>query len=97
VVPERLSLLSYTYVPGIVERRAPHRDAHLELIRRYRSEGRLRAAGAVGDPPHLGLLAFATTVDAETFMSEDPYAKAGLIEQWRIDPWTVVSADLRAG
>ena len=34
-MPERLQILRYEYVEDIVERRAAHREAHLEAIRRY--------------------------------------------------------------
>jgi uncharacterized protein YciI len=93
-VPVLLSLLSYTYIDGIAERRAPHREAHLRLIARYRAEERLAVAGAVGEPPHLGLLGFRTREDGEAFIAEDPYVAAGLVEQWRLDPWSVVAAEL---
>jgi uncharacterized protein YciI len=33
-VPEPLQLLHYDYVPDIVERRVPHREAHLALAGR---------------------------------------------------------------
>ena len=90
--PERLHLLFYDYVPGIVERRAPHRAAHLELLRRWRDEGRLVMAGAVGDPPTgaLFVLRIDDPREAEGFVGEDPYGQAGLVTAWRVDPWTVV-------
>jgi uncharacterized protein YciI len=93
-VPEILHLLFYEYVAGIADRRRPYREQHLALIRRFRDEGRLAVAGAVGDPPHLGLLAMRTRADAESFMHEDPYLVAGLVERWRVEPWSVVAADL---
>ena len=90
--PERLHLLHYAYVPGIVERRAPHRAAHLELVRRWRDEGRLLMAGAVGDPPTgaLFVLRLGDAGEADAFVDEDPYHRAGLVTAWRVEPWTVV-------
>jgi uncharacterized protein YciI len=90
-VPEPLQLLTYDYVPDMAERRAPHREAHLALIARYRADGRLVIAGGVGDPVHGGLLAFRTVADAETFAAEDPYGPAGLIVSSRVEPWAVVT------
>jgi uncharacterized protein YciI len=75
----------------MVEKRKPHREAHLELIKRYHGDDRLVIAGAVGDPPHGGLLVFRSTEDAEAFAGEDPYVEAGLVVARRLEPWTVVT------
>jgi uncharacterized protein YciI len=90
-VPETLQILFYDYGPDIVERRAPLRPAHLELIQAYHADGRLVQAGAYGDPPRGGLLVFRTAEAAEAFAGEDPYVSNGLVESWRVDPWTVVT------
>jgi uncharacterized protein YciI len=90
-VPETLQILHYEYVQDMVERRQPHRDAHLELIKRYHGDDRLVIAGAVGDPPHGGLLVFRTAEDAESFPGEDPYVEADLVVKWWVEPWTVVT------
>ena len=86
-------LLFYDYVEDILERRAPHREAHLERVREWNEDGRIVMAGAVGDPPHGALFVFdvedATAV--EEFAGGDPYASAGLITARRIEPWTVVT------
>lgn len=47
---ELLHLLVYEYVEDMTERRAPHREAHLELIRRYADDGKLVIAGGIGVP-----------------------------------------------
>jgi uncharacterized protein YciI len=91
-VPERLQLLVYDYVDDILERRAPHREAHLALIERWKNDGRIVIAGAIGDPPHGGLLAIrGDATVAEEFVNDDPYNKAGLLKAWRVEPWTVVT------
>jgi uncharacterized protein len=90
-VPETLQILFYDYGPDIVERRAPLRPGHLELIRAYQGDGRLLQAGAYGDPVRGGLLVFRTAEAAEAFAGEDPYVANGLVESWRVDPWTVVT------
>lgn len=43
-------LLNYTYVPDILEKRGPYREAHLAGAKKHLDAGRLVAAGAVGDP-----------------------------------------------
>jgi len=88
---ELLHLLVYDYVPDMAERRAPHREAHLELIRAYHADGRLVIAGGVGVPVHGGLLAFREALDAERFAAEDPYVEAGLVTASRVEPWAVVT------
>jgi uncharacterized protein YciI len=91
-VPETLQLLQYEYVPDMAEKRAPHRAAHLSLIEEYHAEGKLVIAGAVGDPPASGLLAFRSVEDASAFAEEDPYGAAGLVVSKTIQPWTVVAS-----
>ena len=85
--------LIYAYVEGMSERRAPHRDGHLALIERWRADGRLRMAGALGDPPGGGLLVFEVDdpAEVEDFVAADPYAEAGLVVESRIEPWTMVA------
>jgi uncharacterized protein YciI len=85
-------LLFYDYVEDVVERRAPHRERHLERIREWRDGGRIVMAGATGDPPSGALIIF--DVDNPTLVEEfadaDPYVLAGLVTARRIVPWTVV-------
>ncbi len=90
-MPELLHLLVYEYVEDMTERRAPHREAHLELIRSYRTDHRLVIAGGIGVPVHGGLIAFREAADAEAFAAEDPYKAAGLIASSRVEPWAVVT------
>jgi uncharacterized protein YciI len=85
--------LFYDYVPNIVERRAPHREAHLALYRRWQEDGRLLMGGAVGDPPHGALIVFTVddAAEVEEFAAADPYVAAGLVTARRVEPWAVVS------
>ena len=90
--PARLHLLIYDYVPDIVERRGPHRDGHLALLRRWKDDGRVVMAGAMGDPPSGGVivLRIGDPAAAEALLEEDPYVTAGLVASWRVEPWNVV-------
>jgi PPOX class probable F420-dependent enzyme len=92
-MPERLQVLHYEYVPDIVERRGPHRDDHLGLIARWQQDGRVVMAGALGDPPHAGLIVFRVEDPAQVqaFVDEDPYMANGLVTDWRVEPWNVVT------
>jgi uncharacterized protein len=89
-MPETLHVLHYDYVEGILEKRAPHREGHLGLLRELHAEGEVVLAGAVGDPPTGGLLVFRSAAGAEAFAARDPYVEAGLVLAHRVEPWTVV-------
>jgi uncharacterized protein len=88
----RQNLLFYEYVEDIVERRGPHREAHLEGLRSEREAGRLVMAGALGDPPNGAAIVFADVEREaiENYVKGDPYVRAGLVKNWRIEPWNVV-------
>jgi uncharacterized protein len=85
-------LLLYDYVDDILERRAPHREGHLGYARRWKDEGKLVAGGAIGDPPHGGVLVFKVDdpAEVEAFAGEDPYVREGLVTAYRVEPWNVV-------
>jgi uncharacterized protein len=86
-----LHLLVYEYVEDMTDRRAPYREAHLGLVRKYQADGRLIIAGGIGVPVHGGLLAFREADAAEAFAADDPYKAAGLITSSRVEPWAVVT------
>jgi uncharacterized protein YciI len=87
-------ILFYDYVDDVLERRAPHRDAHLERLRAERDAGHVVMAGAVGDPVHGAMFVFrgVDREQAEAFARQDPYMEAGLVTAWRVEPWNVVVA-----
>jgi uncharacterized protein len=89
-VPERRYLLVYEYVEDILERRVPHRDAHLAAIHAGKEDGRILMAGPLGDPPHGGAIVFADPDAAEAFASADPYVINGLVTDRRVELWTLV-------
>lgn len=85
-------VLFYDYVPDVLERRAPHREAHLALLRAWQDEGKIVMAGALGDPPHGGMLVFRVDdpEEVEEFVAADPYIAAGIVTSRRVVPWNVV-------
>ena len=86
-------ILFYDYVEDVVSKRAPFREEHLALARRWRDDGKLLQGGAIGDPPHGGVLVFGPDADVEAFAREDPYVREGIVTGWRVEPWNeVVSA-----
>ncbi len=87
---EQRFLLFYEYVADVLERRPPHRDAHLAGIRAGQQDGRIVMAGPLGDPPHGAAIVFAERDPAEAFAQADPYVTNGLVTAWRVEPWTLV-------
>lgn len=89
-------VLIYRYVPDVVERRAPHREAHVALIREWIADGRILMAGALGDPPTGAAIVFRgdEAGAAERFAGLDPYVSAGIVTSHRVEPWNVVASSL---
>jgi uncharacterized protein YciI len=88
---DRTYLLLYDYVEDMLERRTPHREAHLARVQSQRDAGNIVMAGAFGDPPIGAALVWrGVEPDAiEAFVNDDPYNQAGLITAWRVEPWAV--------
>jgi uncharacterized protein YciI len=88
---DKLHALMYTYVDGIIEKRAPHRAAHLAYVKQYEDDGRLVAGGAWEDASG-GLIVLRTDTadDVHRFARDDPYVKAGLVTRHEVRPWLVV-------
>jgi len=84
--------LFYDYVEDVLERRGPHREAHLARIGEWVAAGRMLMAGALGDPPTGAafVLPGDDPAEAERFAEGDPYVVAGLVTARRVVPWTVV-------
>jgi uncharacterized protein len=92
-------LLLYDYGDNAVERRAPHREAHLKLAREFQERGELLLGGAFADPVDGGALVFRASEASvvKGFVDRDPYVASGLVTAWRIRPWTVVVGVHAAG
>jgi uncharacterized protein YciI len=84
-------VLFYDYVPDILERRGPHREAHLERLRQWAADGRMLAAGALGDPPTGAAIVFRVDdpEQIEEYVEGDPYVVAGLVTGYRVVPWAL--------
>ncbi len=91
VAEEARHLLLYEYVADIAERRAPHRERHLEKLAAEREAGHITMAGPF-DPPTGAAIVFEGVAreHVEAFAAADPYMEAGLITSWRVQRWTVV-------
>jgi uncharacterized protein YciI len=81
--------LLYDYVENMLDRRVPHRDAHMAAIKAQRDAGRIIMGGPLGDPPTGAAIVF-RGVDPEyieAFVKADPYVLAELVPTWRIQLW----------
>ena len=89
-------LLLYDVVDDYVERRAPFREAHLNLAREAQERGELLLGGALAGPVDGAVLLFAgdSPAVAERFVERDPYVANGLVTNWRVREWTVVVGGL---
>lgn len=85
-------LLLYDYVPDIVERRGPHRAAHLAHARAAVDRGELVLGGALANPVDGAVLLFRgdSPDRIEAFAQTDPYVLNGLVTRWRVREWTTV-------
>ena len=90
--PELTHLLLLEYVPDILERRKPYREAHLQRIEALRAADRLIVAGAYGDPVHGAAIGFKglTKEEVEAWVDTDPYVTAGLVVERAVEPWKLV-------
>ena len=88
-------ILFYEYVEDVVEKRAPHRKAHLEYLQRAFDAGEIVIGGALADPVDGAVLVFrgATAEAAERFAKGDPYVINGLVTTWRVRKWSTVVGD----
>lgn len=89
-------LLIYDVGPDYLEKRAPHRDAHLTLARAAAARGELVLGGAVDGGRAGSILLFKgdSPEAAEAFAKQDPYVKHGVVERWRVSEWTTVVGPL---
>ena len=87
--PQNHALLTYEYVPDFGDLRTPYRAEHLDLIRAWKRAGRMVLAGATADPAR-ALFVLRDQAGAHDFMGADPYARNGLVRQWKVETLVVV-------
>lgn len=89
-------VLEYKYVPNMLERRVPYREAHLKYAEAFVQRKVLLAGGAVLPEVHKGLLVFeAEGRDVvETFAKNDPYVVHGLVTHFDIGEWAIAVGEI---
>jgi uncharacterized protein YciI len=87
-----LYVLTYDYVPDVLEKRTPHRAGHLALIQEFHGAGKILYAGAFDPPTDGALFIFqaGAPAEVEAFVARDPYVKNGVVTGHRVRPWNVV-------
>ena len=50
ITPQLYTMLRYTYVDGMLEKRGPYREGHLKLLQEASDKGLVSLGGAFADP-----------------------------------------------
>ena len=92
-------LLTYDYIPDVLEKRGPFRAEHLQLAQDLVTSGHCLHGGPKGPleegaPPTGALFVFTDLASAKDFVEKDPYVSGGIVTAHKIEAWTVaVSKD----
>ncbi|CAG9332030.1 unnamed protein product [Blepharisma stoltei] len=87
-------LLTYKYVEGMVDKRAPYRDAHIAHARAYEPRG-LVLIGALQNPIDTGVLLFEGEEKMiKDYAQNDPYVVNRLVTDYTIREITIVAGSL---
>ncbi|MBU6407211.1 MAG: hypothetical protein KGS44_08790 [Alphaproteobacteria bacterium] len=91
-------LLIYEADADYVERRAPHRAAHLERARAAAARGELLMGGVLTEPTDTSMMLFQGEGPeaAIEFARGDPYVTEGVVRSWRVREWITVVGTLAA-
>ena len=98
IVPIKYLALRYTYVEGILEKRAPFRADHLRGLQESAARGEIALAGAFNAPADGAVFLFdaskCTKQDVELFAATDPYVENGLVPKWDVCEYMAVAGTL---
>ncbi len=76
------------YCENVLERRSPHREAHLTRLQTLKENGALIALGPTEDLSRFfGIYAAADAAAARTLIEEDPYWQHGIWIDYELWPW----------
>ena len=92
-----MQAIMYTFGKDFMEKRTPHRAAHLAYLGTYEVRGKIVAGGALTNgpmSPTRGLILFRGDKDeAHDLVRNDPYFKAALVQGYEVNDWAVVIGD----
>jgi uncharacterized protein YciI len=89
-------LLTYDYIPDVLEKRGPFREGHIKLAKDMIAEGLCLSGGPKGPAspdgatPTGALFIFTEAAAAARFVQEDPYVSGGIVTGHAIEAWNVV-------
>lgn len=91
-------LLIYEADADYVDRRAPHRAAHLALAKAAAARGELLLGGILTEPTDTSLMLFQGEDQraAIDFARRDPYVTEGVVRAWRVREWVTAVGTLAA-
>lgn len=93
--------LTYKYVPDILEKRGPFREAHLKLANDLEAEGVILSGGPFleGTRPVGALFVFHCPNKSivENFIKSDPYVQNKLVPSFEIREWSVLVGKVISG
>jgi uncharacterized protein len=90
-------VLEYHFVDNMLERRTPHRAAHLKYAQDAVDNNILIAGGALVPDVKRGLLIFcaADPTMVDNFARNDPYVVEGLVTDYKISEWAIAVGKLQ--
>lgn len=87
-------LLRYEYIPDVLEKRGPYREAHLGIAKKLIAQGKCLSGGPSGPPgmtvPTGALFIFTDEESAKIFVESDPYVSNGIVTGHSIEEWNVL-------
>jgi uncharacterized protein YciI len=87
-------LLTYDYIPEVLEKRGPYREGHLGLAQQLIDQGKCLSGGPTGEPgmevPTGALFIFTDEESAKLFVEGDPYVSNGIVTGHSIQEWNMV-------
>lgn len=86
---KRFHILIYKTADNYIEKRAPHRSNHLNLVKQAMQEKQIIMGGALDNPANEAFIVFNEASVAEAFAKNDPYVKNGAVKEWLVRPWNV--------
>ena len=91
----KLYALQYDYVADALEKRKPHREAHLSFIGEQVKKGNVVIGGALDHPPTGALLILRNLShdEIEKLAKQDPYVTNGVVLKYTIKPYMAVVGD----
>lgn len=82
------AVLLYTSAPDVLERAAPHYEAHVARLTEFHERGELLMVGVFGDPQREGSMSVFTTREAaQRFVDGDPFLLNGVIASYELRDW----------